>query len=74
MMSKTEDRFSVDKSEVGDLQESQQEKAEEVRKREMDAVIYRDVLGQIGPAILIIAEQKVEWMSYLMAKCSKSFR
>jgi hypothetical protein len=67
-MGKAEDRFSLDESEIGDLQESQQEKAEEVGEREMDAVIECDVLCEIGPVVFIITEEKVEWLSDLFAE------
>ena len=68
MMSETEDGFGVDKSEIGDLQESYQEKAEEVSESEMDAMIKGDILGEVGPVVIIIAEERVEWIDALLGE------
>lgn len=68
MMSETEDGFGVNKSKIGDLQESYQEKAEEVSESEMDAMIQGNILGEVRPVVIIIAEERVEWMNALLGE------
>ena len=70
-MGETEDGFGVNESEVSDFEESQQEETEEVGEGEMDAVVQSDILGEVGPIVFVIAEEKVEWMGEVLGKGSK---
>jgi hypothetical protein len=37
----------------------------------MNAVVQSDILGEIGPVVLVVTEEEVEWIGKVLVKGSK---